>query len=295
MSYQTGEFPVLSGGQNVGSVSVSQNGLMTVFDSGCDYESPDVLRLAAVCDGRYVALGVMMPDKAGALRLKKSYSKNGLAEIGFSGPVSYHLVRQGDVFKENATSPKPAENRTSTPTAVRPVRRPSASSHDMKPESQPAEEQRAPSFTLPAAHAQMQPLHRTQPQMQPQSPVQTPAEKQLQATEEKITPATPGSEQHASDKVKEEEAPSDLKPTGVDGWVPADDPRALFRDGEFAEICRDVKNALTKQSGDTVLLAVPVSPDEPFTMMPVFCFGDSGKIGGRDYIIFKIKNGKLSL
>lgn len=79
------------------------------------------------------------------------------------------------------------------------------------------------------------------------------------------------------------------------GWVPIAHPGNLFADPDVREASAGVYGALTQEQDGLVLLAVPVAQDEPFPMMPVFCFGSSGQIGGREYIIFKIKNGNLTL
>ncbi len=358
MSYQTGEFPVSAGGRNVGSVTVSQNGLMTVFDSACEHTGPDVFRLAAVCGGRAVTLGVFIPDQAGTLRLKKSYSKNALAAIGFAAPESYHLARpdelSGDMRPALApvrTPPPPApeqdaaasgdkraapaDNKTAVPAAVRPVRRQADPSRELRPvRPKPPEDQQMPPFMTPmsgpreAAEPQTQPESQTrtqpEPQTQPGNPEQpdikvhpeirmkpeAQAQPNIQAQPEVQAEAQPKTQAPSSadtEQAKPQEIPEQAeagtraetvppeKPGAADGWFHADHPDTLFSDPDFADICRGVRDALTKQAGELTLLAVPVSPDEPFPMMPVFCLGDSGRIGGREYIVFKIKNGKLAL
>ena len=112
MPYQTGEFPVYLDGQSVGSVTVFQNGLMTIFDSACDNKSSDVLRLAGVGGGRTAALGVMIPDKAGTLRLKKSFSKNALTNLGLPDSATFYLLRPGELGADAPPAP-PIEPQTS--------------------------------------------------------------------------------------------------------------------------------------------------------------------------------------
>ena len=79
----------------------------------------------------------------------------------------------------------------------------------------------------------------------------------------------------------------------VEGWRPIDDPSALFNDSDLANACRGVRGALTMDADGVTLLAVPVTPAEPFPLMPVFCFGDPVMIGGLEYMVFKSKNGNF--
>ena len=276
MPYQTGQFPVIVNGQNAGSVTVSPEGLMTVFDGASDYKSDAVLRLAAVCRGRFVPLGVMMPDSTGTLRLRKRYSKNALASLGFSDPVSYHLVRPDDVYTEPGIpvsaaeppaapeSPNMSAGNTNTPQGNAQTAREDG--------QQPTRPPHRPSFMMPAVPPQT-------PMMAPQPEPQT----DETGVSESVVP-------EPTQAKAEEPAPDEL-----DGWTPTDNPGGLFRDPDFSALCHGVTDALTRQTEDTTFLAVPVLPDAPFPMMPVFCFGDSGTVCGREYIIFKIKNGKLAL
>jgi hypothetical protein len=49
-----------------------------------------------------------------------------------------------------------------------------------------------------------------------------------------------------------------------------------------------------KEDGFTYL-AVPIVRGRPFPAMPIFCFGSSRKINGKNYVVFKIKDGELHL
>jgi hypothetical protein len=355
-----------------------------------------------------VTLGVLIPDKAGTLRLKKSYSKNALATMGFTAPESYRLVRPDELsgaarpaHSPVQTSPQPtpeqpapeqdasfegkraapaADNKIAVPAAVRPVRRPADTSREVRPaRPKPPETQQMPPFmtpmpkpqqaadpqirpepqmqpanpenkvrseigvepeaqarpniqakpetrtepqperqaqletqTEPQPKRQAQPETRTEPQPERQAQLETRTEPQPERQAQPETRTEPQPERQAppsanTEQTKPQDSPEQAeagtgaetvpaeKPGAADGWFHADQPETLFSDPDFADICRGVSNALTKQAGELTLLAVPVSPDEPFPMMPVFCLGDSGRIGGREYIVFRIKNGKLAL
>ncbi len=112
MSYGTGSFPVTADGAVAGRVTITQNGLMLVFDCTCAYSTRDILRLAAVCRGKYIPLGVMMPQsgrpEAGNLHTKKSFSKNALISAGYEDTELFHLIRPDDVYSEpEAAEPEP--------------------------------------------------------------------------------------------------------------------------------------------------------------------------------------------
>ena len=106
-----GRFDVTRGGLTLGVAELSENGLLLdVYYVGNAPDNANVYRLAAVCDGRYVILGVPVPDKSGALILKKSLSKAKKCELGFEAPTAFELVLPGenysDAYSEKTTAPK---------------------------------------------------------------------------------------------------------------------------------------------------------------------------------------------
>lgn len=76
-------------------------------------------------------------------------------------------------------------------------------------------------------------------------------------------------------------------------WHDEYEPWKLFSDEALCSACITLRGALRKTVDDCDYLAVPVSPSEPFPMMPVFCFGTSELINGRQYVVFTAKNGEL--
>lgn len=268
----TGDYPVIAGGQSVGSLNISQNGLMTVFDCTCNYMSQDVFRLAAVCGGKYVPLGVMMPE-AGVLRLKKSCTKNTLAGLSYLDTDIFHLIRNGDVYSQKdeiqdvrmATLPPVAEEdngldereRFSEPVQNEANIDPKQSEPEQKPE-----------------------MHALFPDPMPSEPEPT-----LQVQDDK--PLLPPSEPDIM--------PTQSEMPAINGWHPIAQPRILFNDPGIAAASEEISGALTLERDGILHLAVPLLPDEPFPMMPVFCFGNSEEIGDQEYLVFKISNGNLTL
>ncbi len=205
----TGEHKVLFNGSEAGTLTVERNGLMTVFECECDIVCDDVVRLAAARGDECVPIGVMMPV-GGKLKLRKSFSKAALSDLGIGGDDGFYLIRK----TEDLCIPKSA------------AETPDAAAEDDAP-----------------AHV---------------------------------------------------DAPQDAC-DAEDTWSYAEDVPSMFCDPDVAEACRDVVGALTRRRGEYRLLAVPVSGSEPFPMMPVFCFGSAERIAGGDYIVFRVRNGKLEM
>jgi hypothetical protein len=350
MSITTGEFTVFAGSRRAGTVSISQNGLMTAFDCACTSASREILRLAAVCAGRYIPLGVMIPgDRPDVLRFTKSFSKNTLASMGYDNATAYHLIRSGDVYTEASAEPAAAALSPAGPPAELPPITPiSPAASSVRPMTDVPSDMswNAPDETIPddlpfAVHG---PGFETESLTDPSnddykrydapmpsangaaaaepvgeeseiSDTRRPTRFETQVPVADDVLASPAAEP-ASDEVTEELLAALLEmtlksrseaaeateasafvsePPQDDVWYPAENPASLFDDPEISKSCENVMGALAKTEDDTLMLAVPVSPDEPFSMMPVFCFGSPRQIDGMDYIVFKIKDGYLTL
>lgn len=92
----------------------------------------------------------------------------------------------------------------------------------------------------------------------------------------------------------EDEAPGEALPL-VGGWRPAPPLSRLIEDPELYEGRESIPGALVTEQDGFTLLAVPVSPEEPFPLMGIFCFGYPTQIGDKDYILFKLQDGALAL
>ena len=231
-----GTHAVTRGSEDVGTLNISQNGNMTVFEFTGHISGGDsgVLRLAGVSRGGYVNIGVAAPE-GGALKLTKSFSKSALRPLGLEPEMGFFLILAGEKF-----------DAAPTPTPPEPV--PEPTPEDM-PEEIPKDTQEEPPDEMPEE-----------------------------------TPEEPAEEPPAK---AEPPAPTD------DAWSPLEDPSALFNDPDIAAACQNAKGALVKEKDGVTLLAIPVIAGTPFPMMPVFCFGDYVMIDGREYVVFKIKNGNF--
>ena len=97
----TGIYDVTYEGDICGSLHVSQEGIRTTFSltaNGCD----GVTRLLCACGGKYVPIGIPAPDD-NVLTLKRSFSKNALAEKGLSSIEGCILLPIGE------ETPKPPQ------------------------------------------------------------------------------------------------------------------------------------------------------------------------------------------
>ncbi|MDR2420927.1 MAG: hypothetical protein LBD49_02325 [Oscillospiraceae bacterium] len=96
------KFTVTRAGRPLGEACLARSGLMTEISySGGSPDSENVYRLAAVCNGRYVPLGVPAPSGdagSGRFEIKKSFTKNALREIGFAEPSAFELILTGEEY-----------------------------------------------------------------------------------------------------------------------------------------------------------------------------------------------------
>lgn len=76
-------------------------------------------------------------------------------------------------------------------------------------------------------------------------------------------------------------------------WTPEPEPWRLFDDEDISRSCRNITGAFVRFDGDVSYLAVPISPNEPFPPMPIFCFGTLERINGRDHVVFTMKDGRF--
>lgn len=122
---------------------------------------------------------------------------------------------------------------------------------------------------------------------------------------------SPASEAEAQEPTEPEKAPApalepaeaaevapvpdipEAPPVRVCDWREMQSPSSLFSDPELRVICAGITGALYREESGAGFLAVPVSDDRPFPLMPVFCCGEPESIDGREYVVFKILGGRL--
>jgi len=246
-----GTHAVTRGGEDIGTLRISQNGNMTVFEfSGGQVGGSGVLRLAGVSRGEYANIGVAAPE-VGVLKLKRSFSKSALAALGLEPEKGFFLILSGEQFNADAApAPIPAPPEPEPP-----------------PEEPPEE-----------------------PQEEPEMPEEPPHNVEDDAL---VVPLEPAPEETQEELQEEAAPPVEAHQPPSTTWAPIEDPSMLFSDSDIAKACENAKGALTMEKDGATLLAIPVIAGMPFPMMPVFCFGDYIVIDGREYVVFKIKDGNF--
>ena len=81
--------------------------------------------------------------------------------------------------------------------------------------------------------------------------------------------------------------------TGDENWYAEANVWQLVEDAELQAQLRRCKTAMTRRTGNEILLALPL--EIPFYPMSVFCFAEPQCIRGKTWLVFHILSGKLCL
>ena len=279
----------------VGRAAVTREGLRTEIAFVGAAADGEIYRLAAMCGGRCVPLGVAVPTTStgdtaadGQLQFRRTYTPNALRELGFSEPTAFVLVTAkeltaGMVVTEDAidndapnTNETVVAGVTDTATAT-------------------AEDIAAPV----SAHVPVEDDDQRIGAADTHVPHEIAVAETAPASQE-ITATTATRDREPVPYVARTLAPEPAPPADH-GFTPCSDAGALFAQPElYRDItaAADAQNAplhgaLTRTDGEVTLLAVPLRADEPFALLPIFCFGEPTRLDERDYLIFKLKNGVL--
>ena len=76
-------------------------------------------------------------------------------------------------------------------------------------------------------------------------------------------------------------------------WVKCDDPAALFEDRELGAAISRCGAVLKAECDGFTYIAVPAERENPFPALPIFYFGQREKLGGREFLVFTLKDGQL--
>ena len=66
-------------------------------------------------------------------------------------------------------------------------------------------------------------------------------------------------------------------------WQPCKNPSLLFADAEAGAALEGIEGILKAEYEDKTYIAVPVRKDAPFPPLPIFYFGQQGKMKGEEY------------
>lgn len=257
-------YEVLWDGQKAGTVHVYDKGLMRVYESVCAVSTKKILRLCAECSGKRVCIGILAPE-GGKLSIRRSFSKNGMREKGLEDTERFVLISE-------------AEELTYT------VQEAPSDVPEQEPEPCEPEEKWEPVPERDLEDVAME------------TPEMTVQDTEVEAVESVDEPAS-AEAVYAFPGTQEQEPEADQEPVlasepDISPWRIAENPAELFSDEELKHACENISGALIMDDGQRTLLAVPVVTGKPFPMMPVFCLGCAENIAGREYIVFRIEEGR---
>ncbi len=290
----TGIYDVYYNNSKCGVLEVTFDGLRTMFVCDSSIVSDILLRLFCLSGGKAVPIGVMVPEK-GRLCLRRIYTKSALAAaelytlekcvLGQSAADVFAQLEIPDFHEQthkkalmyDAPSEHVKDLNRSLPYAF-----PTQATNDRSPV-------REPDVSGSSRHS-------ISPKPAPHDPPFKYAPNTAGFETLSAVKLTPSGQLYGVPKAwsnSHPDLPSIKNNTPAEEWRPEQAAHELFRDTDIADVCRGLKGALRKEQGGKTLLAVPCRGDEPFPMMPVFCFGSCEMIEGEPYVVFGITDGKL--
>jgi Asp-tRNA(Asn)/Glu-tRNA(Gln) amidotransferase C subunit len=271
-----GKYPIIESDKQIGELEIIPRGSMCRFFARCGYGLPGIFRLAVISGGRIIPIGVMTPQDNG-WKLEKTLSPASLRQMGIAEIEGVRLsgadnVNIGTVNKVQMNMPEIIAEQQE---AIIPA----------EDELILQEERQTPSREINKMQLNTDEIIGN-PYVYDNSRIYPEQIQNLQA-EELITP----------DEIPiKAETKQYTEPAAVEyetGWMREDEPERLFKDRDIQKSCRDMTDTLIKVEDGYTYLAVPIVRGRPFPAMPIFCFGSSRKINGKNYVIFKIKDGEL--
>ena len=76
------------------------------------------------------------------------------------------------------------------------------------------------------------------------------------------------------------------------GWQPEPEPWRFFENRQLAGQCRGITGAMVSHDNGETRLALPFSLSGPFPLISAFRLGAVSRLGDREYVIFRLKNGQ---
>ncbi len=275
-----GKYPITNNDMIIGELLVEPRGSMHRFRARCSAGLDGVFRLAVLSGGMLAPIGIMAPS-GGGWSLEKTLSPAALRSMGITSIDGATLTGaeagMGAVAAAASCAPAPQIDKQHLSEA--------AGWHEGKAAeaAEPAEEEAMEQAMEPAEEEAAAAL-----------PDNSPESRQLYKDEAGRPDFAPPEVIH--------EIPAAYLPYGSpepggyeEGWAEERGSERLFKDPEIKRICRDMTDTLIKTEDGAFYLAVPIIRGRPFPAMPIFCFGTSRKINGKNYVVFKIKDGELIL
>ena len=290
----TGRYDVHYKKSKCGVAEVSMDGLRTLFVCDSDIVSDDVLRLFCFSGGKAILIGVMTPEN-GRLGLRRAFTKNTLTSIGLDKVEKCVLAKNADEaselyktapsFEQTPQKSVPREAKSGSPQAdARPEQfiMPKKVIYDDSNLPEPSLLRKAPYTISPKPAPHDPPVKHVAATPEP--------EPFLQARQ---TPSSPMRESPQVPDFPSLNSPPPARIKSVPEWQQENAAHKLFKDEEMKSACSELRGALTRKQDGITMLAVPCRGDEPFPMMPIFCFGKSEIIAGEPYVVFGVKDGEI--
>ena len=92
-----------------------------------------------------------------------------------------------------------------------------------------------------------------------------------------------------------QELPEKEKTADVRVWTVCENPAEYFNDKEAGDAIARYGGALKAELDGCVYIAVPVKSNEDFPSLPIFYFGQRGKLGENEYLLFTLVDGMLQI
>jgi len=302
------EYAITFKSQTVGTLTVSQRGLMTHFSCTCTLSWSEVLRLAIQVGQQRIPLGVLVPD-GNTLHLSKSFSKHALHQKGITTIDACTLITSTELLDLGSARPQVIE----APAPPRPVVVPAPTPIpilESLPEPPPPVGDAHPGVPSPPQMTEPEPPEPTlEPELEPTpDPIPEPAPPANLAPSpewEFIQDFVPTQGTDTAETIHIFPEPPVISPPYTDAdlddihpypkqaespWTPHPNPGVLFQDSELNKI--EIKDALSRPCGETCIeLAVPLREGEPFPLMQLFSLGEACAIDGKAYLVFRIEDG----
>lgn len=280
----TGTYPIIIDGQEIGSVSVTREGLFWVFVAQSEMLE-DILRLSVFGEGSEGYLGVMTPE-GGNLRLKKKLSRSGVS--GFPTTIEY-AGRSGEpnAVPSDSAADEPALQADIAADTV-PTGAFSAGDKAEVNDNASADEKYSPvdvddDDTPPAAKKENDSAgaqeHYNPVDVEDDSMSDNDSSSMI---EKRVTPQ----ESVMPPPASHVRLQNDLS------WRPCALPCSVFSDVTVKMAMGEMKGAMIANEGNYTLLAVPLSLAHEIDQHSIRYFNKTTQIGETTYVVCRIRDGK---
>lgn len=98
-----------------------------------------------------------------------------------------------------------------------------------------------------------------------------------------------------SENTQYEKKAEEKEEKDVRGWRNCADPMKYFDDIETGAALSRFEGILKAEEDGVTYIAVPIDKEKAFPALPVFYFGQQEKLGGREFVVFTLKDGQLMI